>query len=133
MIKWDSKLSIGIKKFDEHHKELIEIINELSEAVMQHEKHYYLKNILFELIHYTKYHFSAEERLMTKHNYEDYDKHKDEHHKLTAQVEKFIEEYSTGSERLDDSLLEFLKKWLVEHILDTDKKFGIYLQRKGLN
>ncbi len=132
-MKWESRLTVGIKQFDDHHKELIKIISELRESKSIGENHVYLKNLLFELISYTKYHFTAEERLMEKHNYQQINEHKAEHHKLTQQVEIFLEEYSNGKSNIDDELFEFLKKWLFEHILETDKKMGDYLHGRGLS
>lgn len=131
-MKWESRLSIGVKQFDEHHKELIRIISELRESKNSGENHVYLKNLLFELLSYTKYHFTAEERLMEKFNYQQMNEHKLEHKKLTEQVEQFLESYSKGSIDLDEQLFEFLKKWLFEHILETDKKLGEYLHIRGV-
>jgi hemerythrin len=132
-MEWESKLTIGIKQFDDHHKELIRIISELRESKNNGENHVYLKNLLFELISYTKYHFTAEERMMEKHNYLNLNEHRQEHHKLTEQVESFLSEYSEGKNHIDDDVFEFLKKWLFDHILVTDKKMGDYLRIRGLS
>ena len=131
-MKWESRLNIGVKQFDDHHKELIRIISELKESKNSGENHVYLKNLLFELLSYTKYHFTAEERLMEKFNYQQMIEHKLEHKKLTEQVEQFLESYSTGKVDLDEKLFEFLKRWLFEHILETDKKLGQYLRIRGV-
>jgi hemerythrin-like metal-binding protein len=131
-MKWESRLSIGVKQFDDHHKELIRIISELRESKNSGENHVYLKNLLFELLSYTKYHFTAEERLMEKFNYQQMIEHKLEHKKLTEQVEQFLESYSKGKVDLDEKLFEFLKRWLFEHILETDKKLGEYLHIRGV-
>lgn len=132
-MEWESRLNIGIKQFDEHHKELIRIISELKESMHNGENHVYIKNLLFELVSYTKYHFTAEERMMEKHNYQRFHEHKQEHQKLTEQVELFLDKYSAGKSDLDDQIFEFLKKWLFEHILETDKKMGEYLHIRGVN
>lgn len=131
-MKWESRLSVGVKQFDDHHKELIRIISELRESKNSGENHVYLKNLLFELLSYTKYHFTAEERLMEKFNYQQMNEHRLEHKKLTEQVEQFLESYSKGSIDLDEQLFDFLKRWLFEHILETDKKLGEYLHIRGV-
>lgn len=132
MIHWDEKLSVGIRQFDDHHKELIRIINEIFESTQRKEEYHFLKNLIFELVSYTKYHFSAEERIMMKNNYQHLNDHMIEHKKLTNQVVKFLEDYSLHKKNLADDVLEFLKKWLIDHILSTDKKMGEYLVRRGL-
>jgi hemerythrin len=132
MIRWDEKLSVGVAQFDEHHRELIRIINEIESARAGGEDYHYLKNLLFELVSYTKYHFSAEERIMAKHNYPDAEPHLHEHKKLVRQVERFLEEYSEHKPALADEVHEFLKRWLIEHILETDRAMGEYLTRRGV-
>ncbi len=131
-MEWESRLTVGIKQFDDHHKELIRIISELRESKKNGENHVYLKNLLFELISYTKYHFTAEERIMEKHNYPELNSHRLEHQNLTRQVENFLDVYSNERNNLDEQLFEFLKKWLFDHILETDKKLGEYLLSRGL-
>lgn len=131
-MEWESRLNIGVRQFDDHHKELIRIIAELRKSKKNNENHFYLKNLLFELISYTKYHFTAEERMMDKHNYNEFQKHKLEHQNLTEQVEVFLEQYSIGKNDLDEQLFDFLRKWLFEHILETDKKMGSYLHIRGV-
>jgi hemerythrin len=132
MIHWDQKLSVGIEQFDTHHKELVRIISELYHSRLNNENHGYLKKLLFELVSYTKYHFTAEERFMHKYNYGETKEHEEEHRKLTSQVEQFLNDYSEGKTNIDDELFEFLKKWLFDHILQTDKKLGEHLGRFGL-
>ncbi len=131
-MEWEKKLLVGIKQFDDQHKELIRIISELRSSKNSGESKIYLKSLLFELISYTKYHFTAEERMMEKHNYPYFKDHKLEHEKLTEQVENFLEQYSTGKSSLDEEVFEFLKKWLFDHILVTDKNMGDYLNKRGL-
>lgn len=131
-MEWETKLLVGIKQFDDQHKELIRIISELRSSKNSGESKIYLKSLLFELISYTKYHFTAEERMMEKHNYPYFKDHKLEHEKLTEQVEDYLERYSAGKSSLDEEVFEFLKKWLFDHILVTDKNMGDYLHKKGL-
>jgi hemerythrin len=131
-MEWEKKLAVGIQQFDDQHKELIRIISELRSSKNSGESKIYLKSLLFELISYTKYHFTAEERMMEKHNYPLFNDHKIEHEKLTEQVENYLERYSAGKTSLDEEVFEFLKKWLFDHILVTDKNMGDYLHKKGL-
>ena len=131
-MEWEKKLLVGIKQFDDQHKELIRIISDLRNSKNSGESKVYLKNLLFELISYTKYHFTAEERMMEKHNYPFFNDHRLEHEKLTEQVENFLEQYSTGKSSLDEEVFEFLRKWLFDHIMVTDKNMGDYLYKRGL-
>jgi len=84
---------------------------------------------LNDLIDYTKYHFSREEKIMQDHNYPDFEDHKQQHDKMVAQVTKFIDEYRIDKTRTIDNVTQFLKSWLINHINGSDQKYRPYLNK----
>ncbi len=66
---WTTDLSVGVKQFDDEHKELINIINMLNTAIISDDPKSHLEKILSNLAKYTRNHFSHEEELMEKHGY----------------------------------------------------------------
>ena len=91
-----------------------------------------LGGVLVELEEYTKTHFSHEEQLMNGNGYPHYHMHKDEHDKLTAQVDAFVNAFDAGKKQLTMEVLLFLKQWLEHHILETDKLYSEFLIKKGV-
>ncbi len=132
MLVWDDKFSVEIDQFDDHHKQLLNILVDLKNSEKIKENRTYIKNLLFELVSYTKYHFTAEERILQKYEYPDFIQHKMEHEKLIEQVNRFLDDYSRGEKDLNREIFDFLKKWLVDHILDSDKKYSTYLLMRGV-
>ena len=61
MIEWNDGLNIGVTSLDDDHKELLHIINNLSEAIDTNETKDVLENIFNELQNRTQDHFSREE------------------------------------------------------------------------
>ena len=60
--------------------------------------------------------------------------HKKEHVGLTDQVLEVQKKYKAGStSTLSLEVLNFLKNWLIKHIQGTDKKYGPYLNGKGVH
>ncbi len=55
-IEWNNDLSIGIKLVDEHHKMLIQRLNDLSKAVEMHHGEAEIMKTLQFLIDYTTFH-----------------------------------------------------------------------------
>ncbi len=132
-IKWNERYSVGIVRFDDHHKKLIDLLNELHAAMMAGKSREVLGKILDELVRYTKTHFSAEENIMQLYKYPGYPAHKTIHDTLTQQVLKFQGDFEAGSTSIGVEILGFLNKWLLDHIQKTDMSYSAFLREKGLS
>lgn len=132
LLKWNDSFSVNIQAFDAQHHKLIGMINELHEAMRVGQGKQALQKILAGLVDYTQTHFAAEEKLMLAHNYPGYLAHKAEHDALTKKVLELQAQYQADEIVLALPVMEFLKDWLTHHILNTDKKYGPYLNRKGI-
>jgi hemerythrin-like metal-binding protein len=130
---WNAEFSVGIKQFDEQHKKLVGMINELYDAMKAGKTGAVLGGLFNELVEYTLQHFMAEEMLMKEHGYPGYQAHLAEHKKLTAEVVKFKEKFDKSGLGLGVELLPFLTDWLKHHINGTDKLYGKFFSEKGLS
>lgn len=138
MFIWTSVFEINNDKVDSQHKHLVELINNLSEQINNDSLSFSDMNEFFgELLEYTKYHFSCEEKLMQKNkiNKEFFEDHCKNHEFF---IETVISEYSTIDENnmsiKAKALLDFLINWLAFHILRQDKMMGVQLDEiaKGI-
>jgi hemerythrin-like metal-binding protein len=89
--------------------------------------------ILHRLIDYTVHHFSAEEKLMEKHNYPGLVAHRAEHKALTAKVMEFQNDFDAGNTTIAVQLMTFLQDWLRNHILSVDQRYSDVLNTKGVH
>ena len=128
LIHWDSSYSIGVKVIDEQHKKLIDIINKLYSGFLNAEANKILGDILQEVYDYTKFHFDFEENLLTKNQYPKLKEHIEEHEKFVGKTKEFLEIQRKGSKVLTYEVMNFLRKWLLEHIAEEDKKYVSYLK-----
>lgn len=126
-IEWDEEFELGISQLDEHHRRLIDILNSTYDCYQNDNHEEALVNILEELLNYTQYHFSAEEQLMQDSNYPARREHTMEHDMFTRQIAQFQQDLVDGKGLLAMEMIQFLGTWLLHHIIDVDKKFGIYL------
>lgn len=131
-ITWNSKLSVGITEIDNQHMKLVGYINELHDAMKVGKAKDVMAEILQNLVKYTLYHFSLEEKYMTQTVYPGLLAHKKEHSDFVKKVSDFQKSYNDGSAFISIDLLNFLREWITHHILDTDQKYSPYLKDKGI-
>ncbi|WP_425481181.1 bacteriohemerythrin [Desulfurispirillum indicum] len=121
---WNDKLSVGIEHFDNQHKQLLSIVNRLASAVKKGEGKHVLAPTFEELLQYTTTHFRDEEAYMEKHGYRDIEHHKQIHADLVQQALSLKSKFDEGDLMVAAETLEFLKKWLSNHIPKEDKQYG---------
>ncbi len=126
---WDKLLSVGVDEIDEDHRKLINLFNILNHSVTAGESKEYLAATLEELINCTVWHFSHEERLMLKHRYQEREEHKAEHQELIQSAKELQQEILQADKPVADEHIQFLERWLTEHILTADGRLGAYLSQ----
>jgi hemerythrin-like metal-binding protein len=129
---WDESYSVGIKEFDEHHKRLISLVNQLYDAMQVGKGGQELHQILDSLFEYTVFHFSSEEKMLLRNGYPEYQKHFVEHEALKSKVIEYRSKVERGQVGTSVQVANFLKDWLKNHILVEDKKYGPFFHAKGL-
>ncbi len=132
LITWQDSYSVKIRKFDDEHKKLIALINQLHDAMRIGRGGQVIGTVLQSLIDYTASHFASEEAMMKLHAYPDYERHKKEHNLLVMKVLDIQKEIKSGKAPLSHEIMFFLKQWLQTHIQGEDKKYGPFLNAKGL-
>ncbi len=129
-ITWSDIYSVNIEEIDKQHKQLIDIINKLFNAFSEGKAEKIIPEILKELTDYTNYHFKTEEELFEKYNYPDTKVHKDRHSECVNQIEIWKEKYQKDITNIPYELMDYLKKWLLQHILKEDKSYSKFLIEK---
>ncbi len=140
--EWDHRFSVRVAEIDRQHQRLIDLINQLYEAMNQGNDSNTLTSavneldtmtsVLDELIDYSRYHFSTEEKYMLEYAYPEYDKHKGQHDHFADKVRTLRQDFDEGKALLSMEIMQFLRDWWKEHILGTDKRFGPFFNEKGL-
>ncbi len=131
LMTWGPMRQIGYGDIDAQHKRLVEIVNALDEAMRTGKGRDVVAKVLTELIKYTQFHFAFEERLMDQYGIASSAAHKAEHRKLIADVGAFKAKFDTGTASVTTELMAFLRNWLSNHILKTDKGLAKELLAKG--
>jgi len=124
LVDWNESLSVGVTRFDEDHKKLVEILNSLHDAMKEGKGKEKLQILVDQMFTYAARHLSAEEKLMIQYKYPDYSAHKKEHDSFVLEVNAYKEQLSSGKILISSKVTQFLKEWLVNHIGSSDKKYG---------
>lgn len=121
----------GIDIIDQEHETLFSIIREVSDLIhteLLHDKFDKIMEILNKLKTYTEKHFLHEEEYMAKINYPKLESQKAAH---TAFIEKLADNNIWDLDAIDENqqqhleeLIDYLLKWLSNHILKADRQIG---------
>lgn len=123
-VDWKPEYSVGNLEIDQQHRKLVDIINNLHDSMKLGGKPEDLKRVLNDLVNYTRFHFSHEEKVMERAGYADLANHKRVHRAMVEQVEQLRKEVESSRAGFSIKLMGFLKKWLTDHIMGTDQKYA---------
>ncbi|MCP4356035.1 MAG: bacteriohemerythrin [Proteobacteria bacterium] len=132
IIPWTDKFSVGIPSIDNQHKNLFRYINMLHKAMIQKRSKEILDQTLQNLLTYTDVHFAYEEKYFEQFNYEYTDEHCEQHKYLKEKIKDFIKKYKSDKEDITENLFNFLKRWLIEHIMIEDAQYIDCFKKNGL-
>jgi hemerythrin-like metal-binding protein len=131
-IQWEEQYSVNIAIVNEQHKKIIELLNRLSAATASDEVQNVIEAIVEEVVTYSNYHFTTEELLMTTHGYPEYEEHRKEHDDFRAQASDFQKNVRTKGPAIVPDVIKLLTNWLDHHIMTVDKKYGPFLNERGI-
>lgn len=128
---WDERYRLGVNQIDADHGRLIFLVNQLHDAMETGQAKAMLGMLFTELIDYTKVHFAHEAALMKQYDYPEVPSHAFEHAQLARKVLDLQKRFEEGSATVSLQTAEFLRSWLSQHILESDRNLADYLQAKG--
>ena len=133
VIQWSDALSVNVAEIDQQHKTLIQIINDLNEAMRQGKGKDTLGKTIEGLLNYARTHFATEERYFDRFGYPKAKDHKIEHAVFVEKASEFKQGFDKGQISLSIQVMNFLSNWLRQHILGNDKKYSAFFNEKGLH
>lgn len=132
LLVWDDSYETGVAEIDEQHMILVHTLNEASVKLADNAGIEQLEQITQDLLAYALYHFETEETLMQEYGYvegspQDAAMHLEQHRSFSAKVVAVRDSIKAGNPIAPADLLSFLNQWLINHILNTDKRLATYL------
>ena len=132
---WDEgRHGVGIALIDEQHRQIIDRVNQIANAVAAKAKNDALKEMLEDMLLFACEHFAVEERLMAEHAYPDMEGHIQEHLRMYQQLNNLVKTVLRTTGRDKAALVSaYLSDWAEQHILQADKELGGFLVARGLS
>jgi hemerythrin-like metal-binding protein len=130
LIHWDEAVfSIGIRKMDLQHEQLVGLVNALH-AQKASQNADFFDRVFATLVIYSKQHFVDEEKILHKMHYPALESHHQQHLNFVVKLNELKLEYETHAFTQDvpEKLCQFLSHWLNHHILVEDKAYVEYLE-----
>lgn len=131
LIKWSSDYRVNIEEFDEQHKTIIEIINDIFRAIEAKDRQGVIPKT-HTLLDYWNIHFRYEEEIMKQIKYPNHSVHKSEHEDICEKVSNLNNLLSNGAKHAASSMSLILNLWVEDHIKTTDKELAAFLNDRGI-
>ena len=131
--KWKDAYSVRNSLIDSQHKEIIRMLNSLNNAFLNKQESKITGLIINDLVEYTKVHFKTEEDFFKGVDYKFETEHIAEHNLFITQIAEFKGKYESNNSALTFQIMNFLRKWLMSHIQDSDQKYVDSFEKAGIN
>lgn len=128
---WTPDLNIGVQQFDLEHQQMGALINQLHTLMVIKRDRVAADQLTDVLIQATRTHFTSEETLLTEVDYPDCEAHFHEHSNLISELRDLQRQFKAGTLSAL-AMPTFLKKWLLDHIENTDRRYVDHLRSKGI-
>jgi hemerythrin len=116
-LKWTELMTIGIDWVDEQHQHMVDLLNQLSQAVRANDP-IASASLLQQFLQQTRSHFAAEEAYLESLG-TPLSTHRAEHARMLAELTKLE---AAGSHGLGVLVDHYLRFWVIEHILGIDRQ-----------
>lgn len=125
-------MSTGIAEIDDQHKELIRMLNELSDSMRSGKGKDEIERILRFAGKYAQEHFECEERYFEEYQCAALPENKAGHAHFVARFAELMDDFQAqgGSFALVMKIYNELSNWLIQHILGVDTKLRLTVQAR---
>lgn len=128
---WDDSCRTGIEEIDRDHEGLINLINDLYEAMQDGSGGALLLPIFSALKRYTEDHFLREEHYMVECGAPNQSTHILEHKRMTEKLADLESRHRKGEAAISLQTLTFLRDWLKNHICIVDQAMAKHQQEQS--
>jgi hemerythrin len=127
-IQWKDEYCVGHALIDYDHQTLVNITNELFSCVHKGLSSEEISTVIKYLINYVELHFQREEKLFLESEYPDVQAHLKKHREIEQVVHGISDQYAADPAAINiDEVMVFLKNWLINHIMRTDRHYVPFL------
>lgn len=132
-LEWTDELCVNIGEIDRQHRQLVDLINGLHDAMSSGRGKEVLSTTIEGLITYTVSHFATEEQYFERYSYLGALAHEQQHRTFVERVNDFKQGFDEDRLMLSLDVMDFLCEWLVDHIQGSDRHYATHLRAAGVS
>ncbi len=121
-LEWKPEYSVGVESVDHEHRELIDLVNRIGEALLAERPVDEVEQAFGELFRSISSHFALEERFMREHGYDQLAQHKADHERLLDELRDIMDDYREGREGPVERFRQTVEAWFAEHFKTHDAR-----------
>ena len=127
LIEWKDEFSVGVPEVDHEHRQLIELINKLHDAMSGENAAMTVTDFLGEIHAHVAAHFALEEKIMRERRYDQYQDHKQDHERLLDEISDIMDAYEENAFYSDEEFAQSLEHWFTNHFKTRDARLHKHL------
>ncbi|BCR05047.1 hypothetical protein DESUT3_21160 [Desulfuromonas versatilis] len=129
--KWKDQFSVQIPEMDIQHQKFFFLLNQIHQFNEEKRNNSeFLEGHFRELFAYVVTHFDDEEKLLEQTGYEGLALQKKQHKYFKEQLVQLRDQHFKGNAAVPQSVLNFMRDWFLNHILEVDKQYGDYFKNQ---
>ncbi len=122
LITWKNEFAVGVEAVDHEHRAMIEMINELDDAMGKDTDVTAVVDALGEIYARIAAHFALEEKVMRDARYSALPAHKQDHEVLLDELLDVIDSVDADGDYDREDLSQTLNRWFSDHFRTHDAK-----------
>jgi hemerythrin-like metal-binding protein len=122
-------MSVGNDIIDQDHRYLLCLFNSIELILSEKGLYDQLPFYFDQLLEYTQFHFDREEKIQLKSNYKGHYEHKQKHMQIIQRINEVSESLKNGEDGVKENLVELVREWVIDHVVQTDKEMTPHLQK----
>jgi len=115
LLQWTDKFRLGIDVVDREHRELVDLINRLHDAVMAEDANTRVTVFFERLLVAMTTHFASEEEFMRASAYDQLERHQSDHERILEEIRDIMNAFEHAEEIDSGDLGMRLEAWFARH------------------
>lgn len=117
---------------DDQHGILVDTLNEVRQQLARGSANDQLNRQMERLVEFTRLHFGCEESLLERYGFPGLHEHRAAHQRLLSEIGRAAEHGESGQTNSFQKQLGSLCAAYIEHIEGLDRKYGAWLNERGI-
>lgn len=126
--KWTKAHAVYLPQVDAEHRNLFRMAEELHQAARTGTEAARVRELIRPLLAAIEEHFAHEERIMKAAACPDFGWHKLQHDTMRKRMGLFASDIEAGNTEAPMAMLEYMSRWLRDHLSLTDRMMGAHVR-----